>query len=67
MLRENFDLMVVVNEIPKKIQKLLSKRTKTIGVGINNDIEFLTIKLSSEKTKPLQLITFVQDTLKKIA
>lgn len=65
-LRDSFDLMVVVDDIPKRIRKLLSKRKNTIGVGINNEIDFLTIKLNSEQSEPLHLITFVQDTLKKI-
>ena len=65
-LKDNFDLLVVVNEIPKKIQKLLEKQNIAIGVGINNEIEFLVIKLSTEHIKPMQLVTFVQDTLKKI-
>lgn len=66
ILKDNFDLLVVVNDIPKRIQKLLEKKKITIGVGVNNDIDFLTIKLSTEHVKPMQLVTFVQNTLKKI-
>lgn len=66
-LNERFDLLVIVGDLPKRIQKLLSKKKEMIGVGINNSIDFLTINLTSEESSPSHIINFVKNTLNKIS
>lgn len=61
-----FDLVIYVEEPPKKIRKLFSKATKMIRVGVNNTSEDNHVNLTTTKENPSQIFNFVFEMLKKI-
>lgn len=61
-----FDLVVYIEEPPKKIRKLFTKATKMIRVGVNNTSEDNHVNLTTSKENPSQIFNFVFEMLKKI-
>lgn len=66
LLDQNFDLLVVNGDLPKRVQRLLRKKINAVMVGVNSSVEFLTIQLSTDDTAPGHLISFVKNMLLKI-
>lgn len=61
-----YDLLIVVGDLDRRYTKLIKKVKRQVDVGVNSNVEFLTIKLSSENSAPEHLINFVQQTLMKL-
>lgn len=66
VLGQFFDIIMVVGEHSSKVQKQLKKVKNSISVGINTNIDFLTIYLKMEQNDPGQLLNFAKTTLEKI-
>lgn len=66
VLGETFDLMVILEDhIPKVIKQLKRIRSR-MSVGVNTNVDFLTIDLKTEQSAPDQLLNFAKTTLEKI-
>ena len=65
-LEAQCDLLVVLGTQSPKIQKQLRRVHASMSVGINTNVDFLTIDLNSEQTAPTQLLNFAKNTLEKI-
>lgn len=65
-LGQNFDLVLFVADPPKRISKLINKKINAVKVGVNSNVDYLTINMNSEDTNPAHLISFVKNTLQKI-
>ena len=66
LLADHFDMITIVGDLNKKMGKVVNRVSHNIVVGINSNVEFLTINLTSESTSPEQLLNFVKQTLEKI-
>ena len=66
LLSEKFDTVTVVGDLSKKMSRLIKKTAPKNAVGINSNVEFLTINLTSKSSSPEQLLNFVKQTLEKI-
>ena len=65
-LGQFFDVVLVLGDHLPKVQKQLNKVRNSISVGINTNVDFLTIDLKSEQSDPTQLLNFAKRTLEKI-
>lgn len=61
-----YDLLIVVGDLDKRYVKLIKKVKRQVEVGVNSNVDFLTINLRSENTAPEHLINFVKQTLMKL-
>ena len=61
-----YDLLIVIGDLDKRYTKLIRKIKRQVEVGVNSNVDFLTINLKSENTAPAHLINFVQQTLMKL-
>lgn len=61
-----YDLVLVIGDISPKVGRHISKVKNTISVGVNTNVDFLTIDLKTEQTSPAHLLNFVKQTLGKI-
>ncbi len=66
VMEQSFDLLVVLGDHVQKVQKQLKKVKNSISVGINTNVDFLTIDLNSDQSDPQQLLNFAKNTLEKI-
>jgi len=66
VLSERFDSLLVVGDIPKKIEKVLSKLPFRIDVSLNVEEGNRTINLKTEESAPKYMLNFVKQTLEKI-
>jgi hypothetical protein len=66
VLGEYYDIMTVVGDYSSKLSKVLKRSKVGTVVGVNSNVDFLTIKLSSEASEPEHLLNFVKQTLEKI-
>ena len=66
LFARKFDLLLIIDELPKKIEKQLTKLRATMKVGLNTENVNLDIRLSSNSKNQLHLLEFVKDTLGKI-
>ncbi|NVK64340.1 MAG: hypothetical protein HWE22_07115 [Flavobacteriales bacterium] len=66
VLAERFDTLLVVGEVPKKIEKALSKLNVKMDVSLNSEDGIRTINLKTEETAPKYMLNFVKQTLEKI-
>lgn len=67
VLNEQFDAVMVVGEIPNKIEKALSKLNVNVDIGLNSPNERRTINLRTEESAPKYMLNFVKQTLEKIS
>ena len=65
-LNDRFDTIMIVGEIPKKIEKSISKMSVKMDIGLNTDDTTHTINLQTEETAPKYMLNFVKQTLEKI-
>ena len=65
-LDDRFDTIMIVGEIPKKIEKSISKMVAKIDIGLNTADSMHTINLQTEETAPKYMLNFVKQTLEKI-
>jgi hypothetical protein len=65
-LSDRFDTILIVGEIPKKIEKSISKMSVKMDIGLNTDDTAHTINLQTEETAPKYMLNFVKQTLEKI-
>ena len=65
-LDDRFDTIMIVGEIPKKIEKSISKMVAKIDIGLNTADSMRTINLQTEETAPKYMLNFVKQTLEKI-
>jgi len=61
-----WDLMIVLGNHSPKVKKQLKKVKNTMSLGVNTNVDFLTIDLKSEETAPDHLLNFAKQTLEKI-
>lgn len=61
-----YDLLIVVGDLDKRYARLIKKVKRQVDVGVNSNVEFLTINLNSENNAPEHLINFVKQTLMKL-
>lgn len=66
VFNDRFDTLLVVGEIPKKINKALLKLTVRMDVSLNTSEEQRTINLTTEESTPKYMLNFVKQTLEKI-
>ncbi|XOV68220.1 MAG: DUF6913 domain-containing protein [Fluviicola sp.] len=66
VLGETFDVMMIIGDHLPKVRKQLKRVKAKILVGMNTNVEFLTIDLKSEHSAPDQLLNFAKSTLEKI-
>lgn len=66
VLGERYDVLTVVGDFSRKMNKLLKGVKTNMAVGVNSNVEFLTINMKSESADPGQLLNFVKQTLEKI-
>lgn len=66
MMNEVFDLMIVLGDHSPKVIKQLKRIRCQISVGVNTNVNFLTIDLKTEQSAPDQLLNFAKTTLQKI-
>lgn len=62
-----FDAVLVVGEIPKRIEKMVQKISTNIDIGLNTENENQTINLHTEESAPKYMLNFVKQTLEKIS
>ncbi len=65
-LKRHYDLLIVIGNYKGRMLKMIKKVNRITGVGVNSNVEFLTINMNTENTEPQQLLTFVRQTLSKI-
>lgn len=65
-LADHFDMITIVGDLNKKMAKVVSRVSHNIVVGVNSNVDYLTIKLTSKLTSPEQILNFVKQTLEKI-
>jgi hypothetical protein len=66
VIGEKYDLLTVIGDSNKKINKVLKRVSTKMAVGVNSNVEFLTINMKSESSSAGQLLNFVKQTLEKI-
>lgn len=66
VFNDRFDTLLVVGEIPKKINKALLKLSVRMDVSLNTSEEQRTINLTTEESTPKYMLNFVKQTLEKI-
>lgn len=66
VLGEKYDMIIIIGDLKKKIAKIVKKVSAKYAVGLNSNVEFLTINLSSNSTSPAHLLNFVKQTVEKI-
>lgn len=66
VMNESFDIMIVHGDYIPKVIKQLTRVKNQLSVGVNTNVEFLTINLKTEQTAPDQLLNFAKKTLEKI-
>jgi len=66
VLSEYYDMLIVIGHTNRKISRLTRKVKRNTAVGVNSNLEFLTINMNSESSSPLQLLNFAKETLQKI-
>lgn len=66
IITRKYDLVLFVDDPPKKIRKLLVKTTRMLRVGVNNTNEDNHVNLTTSKNNPSQIFNFVFEMLKKI-
>ncbi len=66
VFRDHFDTLLVVGEIPRKIEKTLLKLPVKMDVSLNAEEEHRTINLTTEESAPKYMLNFVKQTLEKI-
>lgn len=66
VLAEKYDMLLVIGDLNKKVTKLIKKASVKIGIGVNSNVEFLTINLNSKSPSPSHLLNFVKLTVEKI-
>ncbi len=66
LLAEHFDMITIVGDLGKKMSKMVNKVSHKSVVGVNSNVEYLTINLNSNSASPAQLLNFVKQTLEKI-
>ena len=66
LFSRNFDLLLVIDDFQKKIEKQLTKLNAKMKVGVNTENVNLDIRLNSKSKNQLHLLEFVKGTLEKI-
>jgi hypothetical protein len=66
-LNDRFDAVLVVGEIPSKIEKLIQKVSTTMDIGLNSNRDDRMINLRTDETAPKYMLNFVKQTLEKIS
>ena len=66
ILGQFFDIVLIIGDHSNKVQKQLKKVKNSISVGVNTNVDFLTIDLKTEQSSPDQLLNFAKTTLEKI-
>lgn len=66
LFSDKFDTITIIGDLNKKISKLIKKMAPKNAVGVNSNVEFLTINMTSKSSSPAQLLNFVKQTLEKI-
>ncbi|MFK7784804.1 MAG: hypothetical protein AB8B56_06805 [Crocinitomicaceae bacterium] len=64
---DRFDSIMIVGEIPRKIEKSMSKMSVKIDIGLNTESSTQTINLHTEESAPKYMLNFVKQTLEKIS
>lgn len=67
ILSDRFDAVLVVGEIPSRIEKTVRKVSTSIDIGLNSNRDDRTINLRTEESAPKYMLNFVKQTLEKIA
>ena len=67
ILSNRFDTILVVGEIPNKIEKAVQKVTTNMDIGLNSDDDNRTINLRTEESTPKYMLNFVKQTVEKIS
>lgn len=66
VMNEVFDLLIVHGDHLPKVKKQLQRFKVQTTVGINTNVDNLTIDLKLEHSVPIQLLNFAKTTLEKI-
>ena len=66
LLADHYDMITVIGDLDKKMSKTIKKVSHKIAVGVNSNVEFLTINLNSKSSAAVELLNFVKQTLEKI-
>ena len=66
-LNQQFDIVVMIGELNKKVKKYINRRVKSFFVGVNTGQNDCPLELKTEDGKPDQMIKFVHNTLQKIS
>ena len=53
-------------DLNKKMAKVVNRVSHNIVVGVNSNVDYLTINLITKSTSPEQILNFVKQTLEKI-
>lgn len=64
---EQFDAVLIVGTIPRRIEKSAQKISTNIDIGLNEENDHRTINLHTEETAPKYMLNFVKQTLEKIS
>ncbi|MDG1333208.1 MAG: hypothetical protein P8P74_12815 [Crocinitomicaceae bacterium] len=64
---DRYDALIIVGEIPKKIEKSISKMAFKIDISLNSENSAQTINLQTEETAPKYMLKFVKQTLERIS
>ena len=66
LFTRKFDLMLIFEDLPKKIEKQMTKLNAKMKVGVNTQNANLAIRLNSNSKSQMHLLEFVKKTLEKI-
>jgi hypothetical protein len=66
LLADHFDMITIVGDLNKKMAKVVNRVSHNIVVGVNSNVDYLTINLITKSTSPEQILNFVKQTLEKI-
>lgn len=66
LLGDHFDMIAIIGDLNKKMAKVVNRVSHNIVVGVNSNVDYLTINLTSKSTSPRQILNFVKQTLEKI-
>jgi hypothetical protein len=66
LLADHFDMIAIIGDLNKKMAKVVNRVSHNIVVGVNSNVDYLTINLTSKSTSPGQILNFVKQTLEKI-
>lgn len=66
LIQQQFDLLVVLNSLEGKVLKMLRKINANKSVGVNSNLDFLSINVNSDNNAAVHLFNFAKQTLEKI-